>query len=85
MAHSDTNGGSHSKNFLFKSVVNGYYSRYWIITGSTNIKSNAFKSKANNQILIRNAPEKLYNLYKDQFNYYKSSKKPHVNGKFTEV
>ena len=73
--YSGSDGGSHSKNFLFASS-----GKYWIITGSTNIKTNAFSKKGNNQVMIRSGSNKLYNLYNASFTHYGNGE--HVNSKY---
>ena len=68
--HTSGFGGSHAKNIIFKTIIQNQPT-YYIITGSTNLKSSAFKRKANNQLLLKPSSSKLYDLFKDVFdNYY---------------
>ena len=70
-------GGSHAKNFMFTTHVGGKW-KYWIITGSTNIKAGSFKTKGNNQLMIRSSSRELYDLFGGAFDNYYSYPNSHL-------
>ena len=72
-------GGSHAKNLIFKTIINNQPMHY-IITGSANLKVTTFKTKANNQLLLKSSSSELYDLFKDAFyNYYNYPSRTHIH------
>ncbi len=58
----------HAKDYLFE-IENGRNSKYFVITGSANAKSDAFNSKANNQLVVCETGETrpIYDRYVEFF------------------